>query len=99
KRRLAIACFLTMTARNASPPSTVKVAVGHSFDKAVLSAWGIRNIRSMRAPELGQMNAFVTVAERRSFAKAAVQLGISRSRLSETIRGLEDRLGVRLLNR
>jgi hypothetical protein len=35
----------------------------------------------------------------RSFAKAAVQLGISRSRLSETIRGLEDRLGVRLLNR
>jgi DNA-binding transcriptional LysR family regulator len=45
------------------------------------------------------MNAFATVAERRSFAKAAVQLGISRSRLSETIRGLEDRLGVRLLNR
>jgi DNA-binding transcriptional LysR family regulator len=45
------------------------------------------------------MNAFVTVSERRSFAKAAVQLGISRSRLSETIRGLEDRLGVRLLNR
>ncbi len=45
------------------------------------------------------MNAFVTVAERRSFAKAAVQLGISRSRLSETVRGLEDRLGVRLLNR
>jgi len=53
----------------------------------------------MRRPELGEMNAFVTVAERRSFAKAAVQLGISRSRLSETIRALEDRLGVRLLNR
>jgi DNA-binding transcriptional LysR family regulator len=53
----------------------------------------------MRQPELAEMNAFVTVAERRSFAKAALQLGISRSRLSETIRGLEDRLGVRLLNR
>jgi len=53
----------------------------------------------MRRPELGEMNAFVAVAERRSFAKAAAQLGISRSRLSETIRGLEDRLGVRLLNR
>jgi DNA-binding transcriptional LysR family regulator len=53
----------------------------------------------MRRPELGEMNAFVAVSERRSFAKAAVQLGISRSRLSETIRGLEDRLGVRLLNR
>jgi DNA-binding transcriptional LysR family regulator len=45
------------------------------------------------------MSAFVAVAEHRSFAKAAVRLGISRSRLSETIRGLEDRLGVRLLNR
>src|SRR5882672_7389078 len=53
----------------------------------------------MRRPELWEMNAFVAVSERRSFAKAAVQLGISRSRLSETIRGLEDRLGVRLLNR
>jgi DNA-binding transcriptional LysR family regulator len=53
----------------------------------------------MRRPELGEMNAFVTVSERRSFAKAAVQLGISRSRLSETVRGLEDKLGVRLLNR
>lgn len=53
----------------------------------------------MRGPELAEMNAFVTVAERRSFAKAAVQLGISRSRLSETIRELEARLGVRLLNR
>jgi DNA-binding transcriptional LysR family regulator len=45
------------------------------------------------------MNAFVIVAEQHSFAKAAVHLGMSRSRLSETIRELEDRLGVRLLNR
>jgi DNA-binding transcriptional LysR family regulator len=53
----------------------------------------------MRGPELAEMNAFIAVAERRSFATAAVQLGISRSRLSETIRELEGRLGVRLLNR
>ena len=53
----------------------------------------------MRGPELAEMNAFIAVAERRSFASAAVQLGISRSRLSETIRELEGRLGVRLLNR
>jgi DNA-binding transcriptional LysR family regulator len=53
----------------------------------------------MRGPELAEMFAFVTVAERCSFAGAAVQLGISRSRLSETIRELEARLGVRLLNR
>src|SRR5215469_941435 len=52
-------------------------------------------------PKLGftEMTAFVAVAERLSFAKAAVQLGVSRSALSETIRGLEDKLGVRLLNR
>jgi DNA-binding transcriptional LysR family regulator len=53
----------------------------------------------MRGPDLAEMNAFVAVAERRSFAKGALQLGISRSRLSETVRGLEDGLGVRLLNR
>jgi DNA-binding transcriptional LysR family regulator len=45
------------------------------------------------------MSAFVAVAERASFAKAALHLGISRSAVSETIRGLEERLGVRLLNR
>src|SRR6476659_8983893 len=75
------------------------MAAGRLFDKAVLFGWVVRDKRRMRRPELGEMNAFVTVAERRSFAKAAIQLGISRSRLSETIRGLEDRLGVRLLNR
>jgi DNA-binding transcriptional LysR family regulator len=53
----------------------------------------------MRGPELAELHAFVTVAERCSFASAAVQLGISRSRLSETIRELEARLGVRLFNR
>jgi DNA-binding transcriptional LysR family regulator len=53
----------------------------------------------MRGPELAEMNAFVIVAAECSFARAAVQLGVSRSRLSETIRELEGRLGVRLLNR
>src|SRR5713101_712091 len=75
------------------------MAAGRIFDKTVLFGRVIRERRRMRRPELGEMNAFVTVAQRCSFAKAAVQLGISRSRLSETIRGLEDRLGVRLLNR
>jgi DNA-binding transcriptional LysR family regulator len=48
---------------------------------------------------VAEMSAFVAVAERASFTKAALHLGISRSALSETIRGLEERLGVRLLNR
>jgi DNA-binding transcriptional LysR family regulator len=46
-----------------------------------------------------QAQAFVEVAERSSFAKAALHLGVSRSALSSTIRALEDALGVRLLNR
>jgi DNA-binding transcriptional LysR family regulator len=53
----------------------------------------------MRKLGFAEMNAFVAIAERSSFAKAATHLGISRSTLSETIRGLEEKLGVRLLNR
>ena len=53
----------------------------------------------MRKIALAEMEAFVAVASRASFAKAATQLGVSRSYLSETVRSLEERLGVRLLNR
>jgi DNA-binding transcriptional LysR family regulator len=53
----------------------------------------------MRGLALAEMNAFVAIAERASFAKAAAHLGVSRSSLSETIRALEEKLGVRLLNR
>jgi len=43
--------------------------------------------------------ALISVAEERSFTRAAARLGISQSMLSHTIRGLEARLGVRLLTR
>jgi DNA-binding transcriptional LysR family regulator len=43
--------------------------------------------------------AFVAVAEERSFTHAAAKLAVSQSALSQTIRSLEQRLGVRLLNR
>lgn len=43
--------------------------------------------------------AFVAVARERSFTRAAGQLGVSQSALSHTIRGLEERLGLRLLTR
>jgi DNA-binding transcriptional LysR family regulator len=43
--------------------------------------------------------SFAVVARERSFTKAAAKLGVSQSALSQTIRGLEARLGVRLLTR
>ncbi|MFN6987037.1 MAG: LysR family transcriptional regulator, partial [Rhizobium oryzihabitans] len=42
---------------------------------------------------------FVTVAREQSFTRAAVKLGVSQSALSQTVRGLEERLGLRLLTR
>jgi DNA-binding transcriptional LysR family regulator len=53
----------------------------------------------MRGTEFAELEAFATVADRRSFVKAAAVLGISPSTLSQTVRALEERLGVRLLNR
>lgn len=43
--------------------------------------------------------AFLAVARERSFTRAAAQLGVSPSALSHTIRGLEERLGLRVLTR
>jgi len=43
--------------------------------------------------------AFIIVAQERSFTRAAAQLGVSQSALSQTIRSLEERLGLRLLTR
>src|ERR1700685_1557064 len=49
--------------------------------------------------ELDDLVAFVAVGRERSFTKAAAKLGVSQSALSHTVRGLETRLGVRLLTR
>src|SRR5262245_26181415 len=49
--------------------------------------------------ELSVLAAFLTVAEERSFTKAARRLDVSPSALSHSLRGLEERLGVRLLSR
>src|SRR5712675_823246 len=53
----------------------------------------------MRGAEFAELKAFAAVVERASFARAADQLGLSPSALSQTIRQFEARLGVRLLNR
>ena len=48
---------------------------------------------------LALLAAFAAVADERSFTKAAVKLGVSRSAISHSIRTLEERLGLRLLAR
>jgi DNA-binding transcriptional LysR family regulator len=49
--------------------------------------------------DLAELFAFATIAEERSFTRAAVRLGMSQSALSHAMRGLEKRLGIQLLAR
>src|SRR6266480_5192150 len=49
--------------------------------------------------ELSVLSAFLTVAEERSFTRAAKRLGVSTSALSHAMQGLEERFGVLLLAR
>src|SRR6266436_5655885 len=53
----------------------------------------------MHRSELGDLTAFVTIADHLSFRAAAIKLRVTPSALSHTMRQLEDRLGLRLLNR
>lgn len=49
--------------------------------------------------DLALLAGFVTVAEEKSFTRAAKRLGVSPSAVSHSIRGLEEEIGVRLLSR
>jgi DNA-binding transcriptional LysR family regulator len=49
--------------------------------------------------DLQDISAFLAVARDRSFTRAAAKMGVTQSALSQTVRGLEERLGIRLLTR
>jgi DNA-binding transcriptional LysR family regulator len=53
----------------------------------------------MKKETAADLVAFLAVAREQSFTRAAARLGVSQSALSQTMRGLESRLGVRLLTR
>jgi DNA-binding transcriptional LysR family regulator len=53
----------------------------------------------MLRENVNDLLAFLAVAREQSFTRAAAKLGVSQSALSHRIRGLEERLGVRLLTR
>lgn len=53
----------------------------------------------MHRDEIADLTVFVAVAEERSFTKAAIRLGMAQSALSQIVRRVEERLGIRLLSR
>ncbi|MGH8291211.1 MAG: LysR family transcriptional regulator [Steroidobacteraceae bacterium] len=53
----------------------------------------------MARENFNDLQAFLAIARSKSFTKAAAQLGVSPSALSHSMRGLEERLGIRLLTR
>lgn len=53
----------------------------------------------MKREEIADLMAFVVVAEERSFTRAAARLSMAQSALSQIVRRIEERLGLRLLTR
>lgn len=53
----------------------------------------------MKAISPSELALFLCIAKHRSLSRAAVELGLSPSALSHALRGIEERLGLRLLNR
>lgn len=49
--------------------------------------------------DLADFSYFLTIAKHRNFRRAGLELGVSASALSHSLKGLETRLGIRLLNR
>src|SRR5712672_2720795 len=68
-------------------------------ENAIFIACGIERDSAMDRGNLANLTAFIAVAHQRSFRAAASQLRVTPSALSHSMRQLEDRLGVRLLNR
>jgi DNA-binding transcriptional LysR family regulator len=65
--------------------------------------WGCRIVETpgvqFHRSDLADFTAFLAIAKHRSFRRAGIELGVTASALSHALKGLETRLGVRLLNR
>ncbi|MHA3735510.1 LysR family transcriptional regulator [Pseudomonas sp. Eth.TT006] len=53
----------------------------------------------MKSPSASDLSVFLCTAQQLNFSKAAVELGLTPSALSHSVKALENRLGVRLFNR
>jgi DNA-binding transcriptional LysR family regulator len=68
-------------------------------ENPILIAFHAEDDSRMRRSDVADLTAFVAVADHLSFRAAATRLGVTPSALSHAMRQLEERLGVRLLNR
>jgi DNA-binding transcriptional LysR family regulator len=69
------------------------------FGDTVQCARGMKQNFTVRAGALDGVEAFLAVARRRSFRRAAADLGVSASAISQAVRGLEGRIGAALFAR
>lgn len=53
----------------------------------------------MKSPSAADLSVFLCTAQHLNFSKAAIELGLTPSALSHSVKALENRLGVRLFNR
>jgi DNA-binding transcriptional LysR family regulator len=79
--------------------SAAKLAVAFLIINALLLKWTIQESQTMRDFPLPGLTVFAAIAEHGSFVAAARRLRLSTPSVSQTLRGLEERLGVRLFNR
>ena len=80
-------------------PRDSKVLTKDTNENPISNAFGDERISAMDRGNLADLNAFVAVADHLSFRGAASRLGVTPSALSHSMRLLEERLGMRLLNR
>src|SRR5207253_11112150 len=76
-----------------------KVLTERPNENAISIAFAAERNSGMNRGDLADLNAFVAVADQRSFRAAASRLGVTPAALSHSMRQLEERLGVRLLHR
>src|ERR1700691_683973 len=84
---------------HSTAPRSTRRSMQIGKENPISIAFGIERNSAMDRGDLANLSAFVTVADQRSFRAAASRLDVTPSALSRSMRQMEARLGVRLLNR
>src|ERR1700681_1592003 len=84
---------------HSAAPRSARMSMQIGKENPISIAFGVERNSAMDRGDLANLTAFVAVADQRSFRAAASRLDVTPSALSHSMRRLEERLGVRLLNR